>query len=197
MARIRRSAPEPRAKRRSPISREEGERRLKEATRQLVAERPFTEVGVREIATLADVNHGFVHTWFGSKNDLLLAVLRDVLVEVATRTGEAPPEQLALQPFDDDVQFALRLAMFLGLEGTDFGNLFEDPIVIAAMAQRIAEVNGLEPTVARVTAQQAAAIAMSAVLFGPFIGIRSNADADAMLSQWRHMVRLLAQHPQA
>lgn len=184
-------------KRRSPITREEGERRLKEATRILVTQRPFTDVGVREIAAEADVNHGFVHTWFGSKNDLLLAVLQDVLVELAARTEAAPPESLALQPFDEDVQFALRLAMFLGLEGVDFGNLFDDPIVISAVARRMEEVNGLDPDAAWIAAQQAGAIAMSAVLFGPFIGIKDNADMNALLVQWRHMVRLLAEHPQA
>ena len=48
MGRVRET--ETKRKRRSPISREEGERRLKQATRDLVSERPFTEVGVREIA---------------------------------------------------------------------------------------------------------------------------------------------------
>lgn len=194
MSRIREKETKP--KRRSPISREEGERRLKQATRDLVTERPFTEVGVREIAAVADVNHGFVHTWFGSKNDLLLAVLRDVLDEIATRTEKAPASDIALRPFDGDVQFALKLAMFLALEGVDFGDLFDDPPVIAAMARRIEDVNGLTPDIARVTAQQAAAIAMSAVLFGPFIGIRDNDDMQAMLLQWRRMVGLLAEHPQ-
>ena len=195
MARTREKEAKP--KRRSPISREEGERRLKEATRRLVVERPFTEVGVREIAALADVNHGFVHTWFGSKNDLLLAVLREVLDDIVHRAETAPANEIALRPFDDDVQFALRLAMFLGLEGVDFGNLFDDPPVVTAMARRFETIDGLSPDAARVTAQQAAAIAMSAVLFGPFIGINDNDDIDAVLAQWRQMVRLLAQHPQA
>ena len=68
-------------KRRSPISRAEGEKRLIEAARKLIREKPFSEVGVRDIALLADVNHGFVHTWFGGKNELLLAVVRDQLVQ--------------------------------------------------------------------------------------------------------------------
>jgi AcrR family transcriptional regulator len=194
MARVRND--QPKAKRRSPISREEGERRLKDAARKLSTERPFTEVGVREIAALADVNHGFVHTWFGSKNHLLVAVLRDVLYELAARTETIPDDDLAIRPFDDDVQFALRLAMFLGLEGVDFGDLFDDPIVINAMSKRIARVNNLTDDQARIAAQQAAAIALGAVLFGPFIGVKSNHDVTAVLDQWRDMIRLLAQHGQ-
>ncbi|MEY4392623.1 MAG: Bacterial regulatory protein tetR family, partial [Actinomycetota bacterium] len=57
------------AKRRSPITRAEGERRLIDASIQLLLEKPFKDVGVRDIALRADVNHGFVHTWFGSKDD--------------------------------------------------------------------------------------------------------------------------------
>lgn len=195
MARVREA--QPKAKRRSPISREEGERRLKEAARTLTTERPFTEVGVREIAALADVNHGFVHTWFGSKNHLLVAVLRDVLQGIASRTETTPGDDLVIRPFDDDVQYALRLAMFLGLEGVDFGDLFDDPIVINAMARRIARVNHLSDDQARIAAQQASAIALGAVLFGPFIGINSNQDVTSVLLQWREMVRLLAEQGRA
>jgi AcrR family transcriptional regulator len=55
-------------KRRSPITREEGEKRMIDAAIDLIRERPFSEVGVRDIAKRADINHGFVHVWFGSKN---------------------------------------------------------------------------------------------------------------------------------
>ena len=50
------AAQDPPKKRRSPISRAEGERRLIDAAYQLTIDRPISEVGVREIATLADVN---------------------------------------------------------------------------------------------------------------------------------------------
>lgn len=62
----------PAARRRSPISRAEGEQRLIQAAKQLIQEKPFSEVGVRDIAALADVNHGFVHTWFGGKTNCSL-----------------------------------------------------------------------------------------------------------------------------
>jgi AcrR family transcriptional regulator len=52
----------PPPKRRSPITRAEGERRLIDAANQLTQDRPISEVGVREIAALADVMPGlFTH----------------------------------------------------------------------------------------------------------------------------------------
>lgn len=184
-------------KRRSPITRAEGEKRLKDAARKLIAERPFTDVGVREIAAEADVNHGFVHTWFGSKNDLLLEVLRDLMAEAAERARTSPRGEPALRPFDDVAQQALRLVMFLKLEGASFGDLFEDPIVIKAFVDRYTDVEGLDPDTARVAAQQVVAIGAAIVLFGDVIGVKSNDDVAALLGQWRHILGLLAKYPPA
>lgn len=184
-------------KRRSPISRTEGEKRLKDAARKLISERSFTEVGVRDIATEADVNHGFVHTWFGSKNDLLLAVLRDLMVEAAERAATSPPGEPALRPFDDVAQLALRLVMFLKLEGVSFGSIFQDPIVINAFTHRYVTVEGMDPQTARVAAQQVVAIGAASVLFGDVIGVTSNDDVAALMNQWRHIIGLLAKYPPA
>ena len=49
-----------------------------DATIELLLKTPFKDVGVRDIAAVADVNHGFVHTWFGSKEDLFIAALKEV-----------------------------------------------------------------------------------------------------------------------
>lgn len=185
------------SKRRSPISRDEGERRLKQAARKLISERPFTEVGVRDIAAEADVNHGFVHTWFGSKNDLFLAVLRDLMVEAAAQTESSPAGEPALRPFDEVAQMALRLVMFLKLEGVSFGSLFDDPIVINAFAHRYETVEGMDPHTARVAAQQVVALGAAIVLFGDVIGVKSNEDVTALLGQWRHIIGLLAKYPPA
>ena len=93
-------------KRRSPITRAEGERRLIEAARQLIQTKPYSEVGVRDIAELADVNHGFVHNWFGSKNGLLLAVVRQQFLEIAETVQKAAPGTPAINFLDPTVTAA-------------------------------------------------------------------------------------------
>jgi AcrR family transcriptional regulator len=107
----------PKQKRRSPITRAEGEQRLIDASIELLLERPFKEVGVRDIALRADVNHGFVHTWFGSKEGLFIAALKQVLATIAGNVTAMPGSQMATVPFDPHTQLAIKLTTWLKLEG--------------------------------------------------------------------------------
>ncbi len=69
---------------------------LKTATTELIVKKG-TNVSVREIAGHAGVNHGLIHTYFGSKDNLVTAALDD-LNERATNDLDAegfPPPDLA------------------------------------------------------------------------------------------------------
>lgn len=67
------------------LSADQTRAKLVEAAMSRLREAPPAEVSVREIAAAAGVNHGMVHRYFGSKDGLVLAVLR----EVFRQTGEA------------------------------------------------------------------------------------------------------------
>lgn len=182
-------------KRRSPITRAEGERRLIEAATELIRTRPFSEVGVRDIATLADVNHGFVHTWFGSKNDLLLAVTRQQFTKFAEEVRSAEPGQPALNFVDPRVVSAIRLVLWLDLEGVDTSNLFTDMPILDALTHRYIEVEKIDPKIARAAAIQAISIGLGAGTFSPILGMTTASDIQPVLNLWRHIVGLLSKHP--
>lgn len=182
-------------KRRSPITRAEGERRLIEAAYQLVLERPFSEVGVRDIAALADVNHGFVHTWFGSKNDLLLAVVRRQFLELAESVRRAEPGQPALIFFDPKVVVVVRLVLWLNLEGVDTSNLFNDMPILDALTLRYVDVEKIDPAIARQAAIQAISIGLGAGTFAPILGMEKPSDIVPVMALWRHIIGLLAKYP--
>ena len=186
-----------RTKRRSPITRAEGERRLIEAAYQLVHERPFSEVGVRDIAALADVNHGFVHTWFGSKNDLLLAVVRRQFLELAESVRRAEPGQPALIFFDPKVVVVVRLVLWLNLEGVDTSNLFNDMPILDALTLRYVDVEKIDPAIARQAAIQAISIGLGAGTFAPILGMEKPSDIVPVMALWRHIIGLLAKYPPA
>lgn len=188
---------EPRSKRRSPISREEGERRLLAAAIELIREKPFSEVGVRDIAARADVNHGFVHTWFGSKNDLMKRAVGDLLETIGRKIDSAPAGENPIQLFDPDIQLLVRLILWLKLENVDISGQITDRRVLWAIANRYAETEGMTPEVARVAAQQAVAMGIAAIAFGDFIELTSNEALAAFLDQWRHITGLLAKYPPA
>jgi AcrR family transcriptional regulator len=187
----------PKPKRRSPITRAEGEQRLIDAAIQLVRERPFSEVGVRDIAAAADVNHGFVHTWFGSKNDLLIAATRQLVEQGASRVAQAAPGQQALNPFEPDIQLAVRLAVWLDLEGANARNPVKGMPIITALAQRFIEVEGLSPEIAEIAAAQAVAIGLGVVIFAPLIDLDKPEKVAEVFKLWRHNLGLLAKYPPA
>jgi AcrR family transcriptional regulator len=193
---VKNSTPQ-KTKRRSPITRSEGERRLIEAAYQLVHERPFSEVGVRDIAALADVNHGFVHTWFGSKNDLLLAVVRRQFLELAETVQRAEPGQPAMYFFDPKIVVIVRLVLWLNLEGVDTSNLFNDMPILDALTLRYVDVEKIDPAIARQAAIQAISIGLGAGTFAPILGMEKPSDIVPVMALWRHIIGLLAKHPPA
>jgi AcrR family transcriptional regulator len=72
------------------------ERRVLTAARRLFADKGYGGVAVREIALEAGVSHALVHRYFGRKEQLLAAVLRDNEEWIATRAGEAATLQEAV-----------------------------------------------------------------------------------------------------
>jgi AcrR family transcriptional regulator len=182
-------------KRRSPITREEGEKRLIDAAAELIKHSPFSEVGVREIAELANVNHGFVHTWFGSKNDLLLAVLKEKFTEIAEGVTKAPPGTPAIDFFDPDVRLVVRLVLWLDLEGIKTTGLFENMPIIDALTTRYIEVERIDPSIAREAAIQAISIGLGAGMFGPLLGAESTETIVPVMKLWRHIIDLLSKNP--
>ena len=189
--------PAAKAKRRSPITRAEGEQRLIDASIQLLLEKPFKDVGVRDIALRADVNHGFVHTWFGSKEDLFIAALKQVLTELSLRVAAMPDAQMISVPFDPYSQLAIKLTTWLKLEGVDLKSAFTSHPVNEALAGRYETQLGMKPEVATTAARQAVSFIMAAVMFGDMFDIEGSDDLSRMLEQWSYMVGLLVKYPPA
>jgi len=187
----------PSTKRRSPITRAEGEQRLINAARTLIAEKPFSEVGVRDIAALADVNHGFVHTWFGSKNDLLLAVVRQQFQALAEGVNQAAPGTPAINFFDPIIRDTVRLVLWLDLEGVNTRGLFENMPILEALTKRYIEIEKIDPSIARDAALQAISIGLGAGTFGPILGIEDTSTVVPVMELWRHIIGLLAKYPPA
>jgi len=181
-------------KRRSPISRAEGERRLIAAAKQLIREKPFSEVGVREIGLLADVNHGFVHTWFGGKNELLRAVAMQQVLEIAANVPEvqAGTPALLLTP---EITSLVRLIMWLDLEGFDVGVKSIVTPIIEVMTARFIEIEKLQPSVARELATQAVYLGAGAATIGHMAGIADEQSGRDTYKFMRHVYGLLAEHP--
>ena len=189
------AAATPPKKRRSPITRAEGERRLIEAAAQLTRDRPISEVGVREIATLADVNAGFVHTWFGSKNDLLVAVLREQISQFAQIAMQATPGTPAINFSNPQIVSTIRLLLWLNLEGVELHQLFHNQILLDTLTARYVDIENINTEIARATAIIGIAVGLAAGTFAPMLDMDSPDTVQPVMDLWRHILSLLAQHP--
>lgn len=183
------------AKRRSPITRAEGERRLIDAAYQLTQDRPISEVGVREIAALADVNAGFVHTWFGSKNDLLIAVVKQQIAEIAELALQAKPGTAALNFEDHKLICVIRLLLWLHLEGVEVEHLFYNKIILDILTKRFIEIENIDPKIAREAATIAISIGLAVGTFAPMLEMTGVSEVQPVRDLWRHILSLLAKYP--
>ena len=182
-------------KRRSPITRAEGERRLIDAATLLIQGRPISEVGVREIAVLADVNAGFVHTWFGSKNDLLVAVLNQEISQFVQIAMQATPGTPAINFADPKIVSAIRLLLWLNLEGVQLHHLLENQIFLDTLTARYIDIEKLDPEIARATAIIGIAIGLASGTFAPMLDMDSVDTVQPVMNLWRHILSLLAKYP--
>lgn len=75
----------------APKGRAEVKRALLDAAAELLAERGPEAVSVRDVAARALVNHGLVHRHFGSKRELVRAVMADLTSKLAAEVHALPP----------------------------------------------------------------------------------------------------------
>jgi AcrR family transcriptional regulator len=85
---------------RTPRGRDEVMNAVLEAAAELFAERSPAQVSVREIAARAGVNHALVHRHFGTKSELLAAVIREAAQAYAeSLAGAQTPGEAFKQGF--------------------------------------------------------------------------------------------------
>jgi AcrR family transcriptional regulator len=182
--------------RRSPISRTEGEQRFIDAATELLRDNPFSSVGVRDIATRADVNQGFIHSWFGSQNDLDLRVVKELFFSMRAVLEQQPTDSVALNPLDPNVQFAVRLLFWLDLEGVDVNEVKPElDALMYAFTQRMITQIGLDDDTAAAITLQGSAIGLGTAAFGHLIGADDSTKFAHAILVWRRQLELLVKNP--
>lgn len=177
----------PKRPKRPPVPRAEGERRLIEATIELAREQPYGELSAREIARRADMNHGYVHMWFGSKAGLIDAASQHQsrrLVEIFAGSQLSPGA--VLHP---EVELVFRLLARLQNEpgGIERARQRQRPMadVIAAQLQGVTGLSAEDAAI--VTALSVAAAAGVAT-----VGKVLDFDVEKMVPLW---LRIIATFP--
>jgi TetR/AcrR family transcriptional regulator, repressor for neighboring sulfatase len=183
-----------------PYGREQAMTELLKAATTLFAERGFDAVSVRDVCQLANVNHALLHRHFGTKENLLRAVMRREADRFTAAIGEIDDPSAALQRlFSDDaadIMFA-RLLAYMMLSKLDASEYLPPDGALKHIADRLTamtpptEMNpGLPGADARETTAIVSAMALGWLLFEPFLASATGLDHD-QLPQTRARVQEL------
>ena len=125
-----------------PVGKADVMRALLDATTALIVEKGLS-MSVREIASRAGVNHGLIHTYFGTKENLLTAAFDDIQARAADERDE-----LTTAEVNERVIVAASLALGYALFADHLAMLVdvspEDrPGIDTRVAELVAEFGGI------------------------------------------------------
>lgn len=143
---------------------------------QLFADRGPSAVSVRELADAADVNHGLVHHYFGSKDGLLRAVLEQLAEQSATALAEQTTRELYAS--GGAIERHGRILAHLLLEGRDVADHKTAFPSMHALIERYQAATDVSDADARTRVAQVAALVLGWQLFEPFLATAADLDLD-------------------
>jgi TetR/AcrR family transcriptional regulator, repressor for neighboring sulfatase len=156
-----------------PRGRAAAEEAIVAAARRLYRERSPAEVTMREIADVAGVNRGLLHHYFGSKEDLLAAIVTTASEQAASGVREAPDLLAALATLRGQGNAYARMVAWALISGVDPDDFARPSPTIAALLEHAARVERAADDAAIVDDRMAVAAALTLVLgwqvFEPFI----------------------------
>lgn len=174
----------------SPVGRDEVVAASLEAAADLFAERGPAATSVRDVAARAGVNHGLLHRHFGTKEQLVGAVLDHLGQQLAQLLGTADRAQV-----DAAADRQLRVIARTILDGYPVGELQTAFPNIAGLLNRMRPAHPAEQD-ARLAAAHVIALQLGWRLFGDFLRASAglgDVSADALQrSQTAAMERLAA-----
>lgn len=179
--------------RRPSLSRAESEDRLIKAAIELLKTQNAAEISVRQIAQVADVNHGLIHSYFGSKANLFAKVAKRLIVivieQVVTR------ENMTSDPLSLEAKLVVNIGIWMLTTGESPKTMGIDGTVMKALTGNFEKVDGVSADSAGILSF----IALSIVCAGqivPMLGVDvGEANFETVNRTWRHMVMLLAANP--
>lgn len=126
------------------VSRESGEELLLQAAIDLARTAPISKITVRDIASTAGLQTMHLKRYFGSRNELLIAVSNRMMETIMESIFDTPlPEIFSYLQNSTEVELRLRIVSHLISEGVDPTEFSNDKAMYLRIAERIATVNNV------------------------------------------------------
>jgi len=180
-------------RRRPSLSRAESEDRLITAAIELLKTQNAAEISVRQIAQVADVNHGLIHSYFGSKANLF-AQVGSKLLEIVTQQL-LTRSTIGTTPLSMEAKLFVNIGIWMLTTGESPKMMGVDGSILRVISDNFCKSDGISPD----SAETLAFIAISMICAGqmvPLLGLPiGDINFESVHKTWRHMVTLLAANP--
>lgn len=161
------------------IPRDEGAERLIHAVLDLGRAGTISKMTVRDIAATAGLQTMHVKRYFGSRNELLLAVSNKLMQRIVDAVAERPLNEIfPVLLNNSDVALRLRIVSHLIDEGVAANSFDSDRLVYLRVAERIAEVNHVDKKTAETYALVIQLVLQGSQLMGDVNGLNSDQRRD-------------------
>ena len=189
------SAPSDTRKRRQSLSRELSEQRLIDATVVLLKTHTVSEISVRQIAHEADVNHGLVHSYFGSKSGLLVAVAEHLIADLITMLNQDVRKSFDFDCIDSEKETIIGVLIWLMVTGEEISVFQILGALVVSVSSRLANRDRISPTNADSAAVLVVSMSIGGMLYRLMQTNQSQQSMKDATALWKHMVHLLADNP--
>lgn len=183
-----------RGRRKAPTGRAEVAAAILEAATDLFAERGPAATSIRDIAARSNVNHGLVFRHFGTKEQLVGAVLDHLGATLTELLRAESPEDVIERALDRQMRVMARTV----LDGYPAGKLQKLFPNIAALLDGVRPSYGDDETSARLAVANALALQFGWRLFAPILrsatGIEELTEAQLRASVTAEVARVLEPH---
>ena len=128
----------------SRVSRKSGEELLLQAAIKLAETTPISKITVRDIASTAGLQTMHLKRYFGSRNQLLVAVSNRMMETIMESIFDTPlPQIFHYLQNSREVKLRLRIVSHLIAEGVEPKEFSNDKVMYLRIAERIATVNNV------------------------------------------------------
>ena len=189
------SAPSDTRKRRQTLSRELSEQRLIEATIVLLKTHTASEISVRQIAHEADVNHGLVHSYFGSKSGLLVAVADQLITDLITTLNQDNRKSFDFDCIDSEKEAIIGVLLWLMVTGEEILVFQILGALVVSVSSHLANRVGIASTNADSAAVLLVSMSIGGMLYRLMHTTESQQSVKDATALWKHMMHLLADNP--
>jgi AcrR family transcriptional regulator len=171
------------------------EQRLIEATIVLLKTHTVSEISVRQVAHEADVNHGLVHSYFGSKSGLLVAVADQLITDFITTLNQDNRKSFDFDCIDSEKEAIIGVLLWLMVTGEEISVFQILDALVVSVSSHLANRDRISPTNVDSAAVLMVSMSIGGMLYRLMHTTESQQSVKDATALWKHMMHLLADNP--